>query len=74
MSEFETQMQPMPTCPHCGYALDSDDMHSQDADLWAAAPKESREIVKCPQCDNEYWIQGGYIPSYTSAFSEEELQ
>lgn len=64
---------PAPTCPHCGHALNSDEMNEQKADLWAAAQHEFSECVKCPVCDLEYWVKGGYVPHYTSAFSEEEL-
>lgn len=60
----------------CGYALDSDDMNSDfadDDDLWALAPDEGRTSVQCPQCDNSYWAQGGYKPTYTTSFSEDDL-
>lgn len=74
MSEIDTFQRPYPTCPHCGYSLDVDDMNSvSNDDLWGATPKEERTIVKCPQCDIEYWVQGGYVPYYTSAFAEEDL-
>lgn len=75
MREIDLYQQPAPTCPHCGYALDSDDMNSDfsDDDLWSLAPDEGRTSVQCPQCDNSYWVQGGYKPHYTSACSDEEL-
>ena len=74
MSEIYTFQRPYPTCPHCGYSLDADDMNSiSSEDLWALAPNEERAAIQCPQCDAEYWVQGGYAPHYTSAFSEEEL-
>lgn len=63
-----------PTCPNCGYMLTHDDMiDSQDDDLFAIAPNEERAAIKCPQCDAEFWVKGGYTPHYTSAFAEEEL-
>lgn len=65
-----------PTCPHCGYELNNDDMvdhETSEADLYALAPDEGTAVVKCPQCDKEYAVQGGYRPHYTSAFSEDEL-
>ena len=70
-----TYEQPTPTCPSCGYALDDNDMNSDfsEDDLFALAPNEGRTVVTCPQCDHGYWVQGGYAPTYTSAFSEEEL-
>jgi hypothetical protein len=45
-----------------------------DGDLFGAAPNEERLPDTCPVCNQEYWIQGGYAPKYTSAFSEEELE
>lgn len=44
MKKPDTYQQPSPTCPGCGYALDSDDMNSDfaDDDLWALAPDEGR--------------------------------
>lgn len=73
--EHNTFQQSSPTCPHCGYALDTDDMLSDfsDADLFAIAPNDESADVTCPQCDKEYAVQGGYRPHYTSAFSHEEL-
>lgn len=73
MSTHETSKQPRPTCPHCGHALDDDEMQTQPADLWALAPNEARECIECPRCDKEYWVQGGYVPTYTSAFVEDEF-
>lgn len=75
MNEHDTYQQPKPTCPGCGYALSDDDMNSGfgDDDLWSLAPDEGRTSVDCPNCDNSYWVQGGYRPTYTSAFAEEEL-
>ena len=65
---------PYPTCPHCRHTMDIEDMQScVDVDLFALAPAEDRTSIKCPACDLEYWVQGGYQPHYTSAFSEELL-
>jgi transposase-like protein len=66
-----------PTCPHCSHELDADEMNSafrSSGDLWALAVEEGSTTVKCPLCDAEYWVKGGYVPHYTSAFSEEELE
>lgn len=73
--KHDTFQKPKPTCPHCGYALDTEDMNSgfSEADLWAAAPDEMTATIKCPSCDQEYAVRGGYVPHYTSAFSEDEL-
>ena len=65
---------PHPTCPHCGYELNHDDMHDTADDLYALVPEEGTATVTCPSCDKEYAVQGGYTPHYTSAFSHEELQ
>ncbi len=75
MDKHYTWNRPTPTCPGCGYALDDDDMQSNfaDGDLFAIAPREERASVTCPQCNSAYWVQGGYEPTYTSAFTEEEL-
>lgn len=75
MEKHDTFQQPMPTCPGCGYALDHDDMSSGfgDDDLYALAPDEGTTSVTCPQCDNSYWVRGGYKPTYTSSFDEDEL-
>ena len=73
--KHDTFQQPHPTCPHCGYMMDTDDMYSLTVgeDLFALAPDEGQTCVNCPRCDAEYWVKGGYMPHYTSAFSEEEL-
>lgn len=69
---FET---PHPVCPHCFHAFDADDMNSgfSEDDLWALAPQEGRTSATCPQCDQVFWIQGSYKPTYTTAFAEEDL-
>ena len=73
--EYSTHEQDRPTCPHCGYALNDDDMGSGfcEISLWNMAPQEDTATVTCPQCDKEYWVRGGYRPHYTSAFAEELL-
>lgn len=73
--EFSTFERNTPTCPHCGYAMDSDDMLStqKGIDVFAMASREQVEVLTCPSCDKEYWVQGGYEPHYTSAFAEEQL-
>lgn len=61
-------------CPHCGYELTYDDMsNASKADLYALAPNEDTAEVVCPQCDEEYVVQGGYRPHYTSAPSYDDL-
>jgi uncharacterized C2H2 Zn-finger protein len=68
---------PTPICPHCGHVMDTDEMSygapTCDADLFALAPNEDQAVIKCPSCDAEFWVQGGYTPHYTSAFSWEEF-
>lgn len=75
MKKPDTYQQPSPTCPGCGYALDSDDMNSDfaDDDLWGLAPDEETTSVTCPQCGTSYWVKGGYKPTYTSSFDENDL-
>jgi hypothetical protein len=73
---FETFERPSPTCPHCGYAMATDDMVDHTInhdDLFELAPNEGIAAVTCPQCGKEYAVQGGYRPHYTSAVSEDEL-
>lgn len=78
MIKHETYRTAHPTCPHCGHELDHDEMHisfgASTSDLYALAPDEDEAVVKCPRCDKEYAVKGGYTPHYTSAFSIEELE
>ena len=53
---------------HC-----TDEMLALDFDAFALATNEGREAMTCPACDQEFWVQGGYIPHYTTAFAEELL-
>lgn len=62
-----------PECPHCGHVFDHDDMVESAGDLFAMAPNEERAVIECPLCDREFWLQGGYLPRYTSAIAEELL-
>lgn len=73
MENHDTSDTLKPACPSCGYLLSDDDMNDCGEDLWALAPNEERACVTCPNCDTEYWVRGGYIPTYTSALAEEEL-
>ena len=70
-------LQPTPTCPHCGHAMDAEEMQygppTCSEDLFALAPNEERAAITCPACDLEYWVKGGYQPHYTSALAEELL-
>ena len=67
-------MSTSPTCPHCGHEMDTEDMQSETSvDLFALAPREESAAIQCPACDLEFWVKGGYIPQYETAFSEEEL-
>lgn len=77
MSEHKTFQTAHPTCPHCGHELDHDEMlygkPTCEEDLYALAPNEGSTVVQCPRCDQQYAVQGGYKPHYTSAFSLDEL-
>ena len=74
----ETFQQPAPTCPHCGHAMNTDEMlygaPTCGADLFALAQNEGQTTVECPVCDQKFGVQGGYTPHYTTAFSEDELE
>lgn len=71
MSDFFEQNKPV--CPHCQHALNDDEMYLEGIDIFLLAPTEDRAAIICPVCEYVYWIQGGYKPYYTTAFSEEEL-
>lgn len=60
-------------CPHCDYRLTDDDMVDATVDLFALAPREDETDLKCPSCNLNFWVKGGYQPFYTTAFAEEEL-
>lgn len=70
-------------CPHCGHVLTDDEMAadrykagSSGSDLWAIAPNEERARVICPSasCGKPFHVRGGYIPKYTTAINEDELE
>jgi uncharacterized protein with PIN domain len=63
-----------PTCPRCEHEMTTDEMvEYQGVDLFALAPKEEREEINCPSCGKTYWVQGGYIPTYSCAVDEDDL-
>lgn len=63
-----------PKCPHCGHEMTHDEMYyGGDVDLFALAPQEDSTVIECPVCDKQYWVKGGYVPQYTSAFAEEDM-
>lgn len=70
---------PHPTCPHCGYEMDIDEMVEHvhrgggHACLFALAKDEDHTELKCVSCQKSYWLKGGYRPHYTSAFNEDDL-
>lgn len=74
---FDTSERPTPTCPHCGHAMNIEEMGygkpTCAEDLFALAPSEDAAVIECPVCDKHYWVRGGYTPHYTSALSEDEL-
>lgn len=73
----ECSRQPLPVCPHCGHAMDYDEMLYGEPtcreDLFAIAPMEGTTSITCPACDLDYWVRGGYTPHYTTAPAEEML-
>lgn len=75
MTDHDTYARPAPTCPHCGYEMNSDDMSAHDEDLWSLAPDEGRAQIDCPNvlCGKPYFVRGSYKPQYTSAIDEDEL-
>ncbi len=73
----DTYQKPFPTCPHCGHQMDNDEMQygkpTCEEDLYALAPNEGHAVIKCPLCDKQYVVLGGYAPHYTSFFSMDEI-
>lgn len=64
---------PKIACPGCGHVFDEDDFEGAAVDLWAIAPNEETVHIDCPQCDVDFWAEGGYIPIYRTALEEDEL-
>lgn len=66
-----------PTCPACDHELTLDEMLgkavSDCEDLYAIAPDEGRAEIVCPSCGVTYYVQGGYVPHYTTALDEDDL-
>jgi hypothetical protein len=69
-------------CPFCCHVMTDDEMcrnqylkGSDGDDLYGIAPREERTHVVCPNvtCGKGYYVQGGYIPKYTCAATENEL-
>lgn len=79
---YEHYLKPAIVCPHCGHEMTDDEMGanhyavgSDGDDLWALAPEEGRTKVVCPSvlCEKPYYVQGGYVPQYTTAIDEDDL-
>jgi transcription elongation factor Elf1 len=62
-----------PTCPSCDHEVTTDEALNMGEDLFALAPDEGRATINCPSCGIEYHIQGGYVPTYTTALDEDDL-
>jgi uncharacterized protein with PIN domain len=76
MTDHNTHHTPHPKCPHCGYELDTNEMlmaEVTDRDLYEVAVNEEAAPLKCPACDHDYWVRGGYTPHYTAAWTEFDL-
>lgn len=65
-------------CPHCDHRFTLDEMVSVDTVdcgfLYELAHKEEIGAIKCPVCDQEFWVKGGWNPEFYTSFSEEELE
>lgn len=62
-----------PTCPSCDHEVTCDEVLGTGEDLWALAPDEGRAAIECPSCGVTYHVQGGYVPTYTTALDEDDL-
>ena len=60
-------------CPNCQHKYSSDDMNAAIHDLWRLAVDEQAVEEKCPQCEESFWVKGGYTPHWDSATNVEEL-
>ena len=60
-----------PECPYCEQEFTDDDNYAQDSDVYALAPKEESERLKCPSCNKEFECLGSYIPEYETFTLEE---
>lgn len=60
-------------CPHCNYKYTDDDMMKSHTDLWAICPHEETVEENCVACNEAFWIQGGYKPTYEIYKTEEEV-
>ena len=74
---YRTRLTATPVCPHCGSAFTPDDMLAGGGDvaLYALPTEEGRAELSCPApwCGNSFYVQGGYVPNYTTAVDEAEL-
>ncbi len=62
-----------PTCPHCKWQFTDDEMQASELDLYKFATDEDTAELKCPSCDQMFWLRGDYTPHYHSAAKEEDL-
>lgn len=66
-----------PICPHCEYEFNADEMvehHTQDDTmLYTLAHDEGIDSIECPQCDQVFWVEGSWQPTFTTALAEEDL-
>ena len=60
-------------CPHCEYELNEDDFQESEIDLWALAPREKEAEINCPSCDKSFIVKGGYLPTYETAKTWDEI-
>jgi hypothetical protein len=62
-------------CPHCDHEFSADDMNAAEAedDLWDIAPSEGQTECKCVACGKQFFVQGGYVPLWTTAIDQDDL-
>lgn len=77
MSYLDQQTGAVLICPHCQHNFTSDEMcefaTEEGTFLYDLAHREDVESMECPVCDKSFWVRGGWHPTFTTAFAEEEL-
>ena len=73
--DLEIWQQDTVVCPHCKHRYTSDELNEScgDVDIWEVAHGEDTAELECPVCDQHFWVQGTYLPRWSTAFAEEQF-